>query len=424
MQAAGRPEAAAGPRPLPRPHAAAGMVIRRLAAANEVGLGIAALLFFPLLVVVPRGIAPLASVAGLLGAGLVLAGNRQPLLPPAFAVPMALLVALLTWGGVSALWSIDPLRSLEQAARLTGLFAVALAMAAAADFVHTPRRLASLLLAGFVIAIIMAAVDLATHGAVSKPFSTRVYQPAWLNQVSVAFAILLLPTSAALIACGHRLVGPLFGLVAAVTILALAGTAAKMALAAGLPFALLCYYQRVRVARIAAVLSVIVVVTAPLTFARLDRVSDFVQTADAVKLSAGHRLLIWSFVGDRIAEHPLRGWGLDSSRAIPGGTDPIRPNETWLPLHPHNAPLQLWLELGVPGAVIFALLAGWLWLSLGGAGWPRRYAAAACGSLATACVASVATYGIWQEWWQGTLAFSLFMTLVMARVAAPGGQAR
>jgi hypothetical protein len=54
---------------------------------------------------------------------------------------------------------------------------------------------------------------------------------------------------------------------------------------------------------------------------------------------------------------------------------------------------------------------------MGRADWPRLYAAAACGSLATAFVASAGTYGVWQEWWQGTLAISLFMVLIMARVA-------
>ena len=221
-----------------------------------------------------------------------------------------------------------------------------------------------------------------------------------------------------MIAAARRSAGLLLALLGAATIFVLAGTAAKTALAAGLPIALLCWYRRAPAARVLAVLTVLVVVTAPLTFARLDRGAGFLRTADSVKLSAGHRLLIWSFVGDRIAEHPLRGWGLDSSRAIPGGTDLIRPNQAWLPLHPHNAPLQLWLELGVPGVVPFALLGGWLWLALGRADWPRFYAAAAGGSLATAFAASLATYGIWQEWWEGTLAFALFMVLVMARVAA------
>jgi exopolysaccharide production protein ExoQ len=189
-----------------------------------------------------------------------------------------------------------------------------------------------------------------------------------------------------------------------------------VALALGAPCALLCCFRRRAVARIASVLLVLTVVTAPLTFAQADRIAGMVHAADWVKSSAGHRLLIWSFVGDRIAEHPVRGWGLEASRAIPGGSDPVRPDQTWLPLHPHNAPLQVWLELGVPGAVAFALLCGWLWLAMADVGWPRLYAGAACGSLATAIVASFATYGMWQEWWQGTLLFSLFMILVMARV--------
>jgi exopolysaccharide production protein ExoQ len=188
--------------------------------------------------------------------------------------------------------------------------------------------------------------------------------------------------------------------------------------------AVLCYYWRARAARAAALVSILVVISAPLTFARLERVSDLVATADAVKFSAGHRLLIWSFVGDRIAEHPLVGWGLDSSRAIPGGKDPIEAGATWLPLHPHNAPLQLWLELGVPGAVLFALLAACAWLALARACWPRLLAAATGGSLATGFVASFATYGIWQEWWQGTLWFSLFLILVMARATAGGSEKR
>jgi O-antigen ligase len=192
----------------------------------------------------------------------------------------------------------------------------------------------------------------------------------------------------------------------------------------GLPMAFLCYYWRSHAARAAALVSILAVISAPLTFARLERVSDLVATADAVKFSAGHRLLIWSFVGDRIAEHALAGWGLDSSRAIPGGKDPIEAGATWLPLHPHNAPLQLWLELGVPGAVLLALLAGNAWLALGAVEWPRMFAAGVGGSLATSFVASFATYGIWQEWWQGTLWFSLFLVLVMARVAGGGGEQR
>jgi len=141
--------------------------------------------------------------------------------------------------------------------------------------------------------------------------------------------------------------------------------------------------------------------------------------ADALKGSAGHRLLIWSFVGERIAERPFTGWGLDAARAIPGGKDEVRPGLTRLPLHPHNAALQLWLELGVPGAAMFALFVGWLWLRLARVPWPRLYVVSAGGSLTAALAAAFAAYGIWQEWWLGTLGLALFLILVMARAAAP-----
>ena len=112
------------------------------------------------------------------------------------------------------------------------------------------------------------------------------------------------------------------------------------------------------------------------------------------------------------------GWGLDLARAIPGGKELIRLDQDWLPLHSHNAPLQVWLELGVPAAVLFALLLGRLWLRLGAAlaaslrgGFGRR--------LAAICALLSAGWGIWQEWWLATLGLAAFTIIAMARAAEP-----
>jgi O-antigen ligase len=213
----------------------------------------------------------------------------------------------------------------------------------------------------------------------------------------------------------------LLAAVTAATVFALAGTAAKAVLLAGLAVGLLLYRARPVIAAVALAVSVGAIIAAPLTFARLERLPGLGETADSFKISAGHRLLIWCFAGDRIAERPVTGWGLDASRAIPGGDDPIRPRETWMPLHPHNAALQVWLELGAPGTALFALLAALVWGALARVEWPPLFAAAAGASLTMAFVGGFATYGIWQEWWLGTLSFSLFLVLVMARVAGRAG---
>jgi O-antigen ligase len=207
------------------------------------------------------------------------------------------------------------------------------------------------------------------------------------------------------------------------TVLLLEDAAAKAALLASLPMTALLYRWRSPVARIAAIVSVIGILTAPLTLPRLAQAPGLLAAADSLKGSAGHRLLIWSFVGERIAERPLAGWGLDAARAIPGGKDEVRPGLSRLPLHPHNAALQLWLELGVPGAALFALFVGWLWLRLAGVSWPRIYVAAAGGSLTAALAAAFAAYGVWQEWWIATLGLALFLILVLARAAEPAADA-
>jgi O-antigen ligase len=391
-------------------------VAQRIAAWSEAGLDAAALLFFPLLVVLPRGIAALVSAAGLCAAGLVLsAGRSRP--TSILAIATMLLGCLLLWGTASALWSVNPVRSLVVAARLAGLFTVGLGLAAGAGLVAAPRRLTFLLLIGMALGIAMVAIELATGGGLNSLVSDRAYRPTQLNQASISFALLVLPASALLISLGQTIFATLLAAVTAVMVYELAGTAAKAVLLAGVAMSLLLYRARPLVAGVALAVSVAAIVAAPLTFARLERLPGLGETADSFKISAGHRLLIWSFAGDRIAERPVTGWGLDASRAIPGGDDPIRPGEPWMPLHPHNAALQVWLELGAPGAALFALLTAIVWGALARVEWPPVFAAAAGASLTIAFLGCFTTYGIWQEWWLGTLSFSLFLVLVMARVA-------
>jgi O-antigen ligase len=105
-------------------------------------------------------------------------------------------------------------------------------------------------------------------------------------------------------------------------------------------------------------------------------------------LSWSERVGYWTYAVERIAEHPLRGWGLDASRTFGPA----------IGLHPHNGAIQAWLELGVLGASLLAL--AWA------AGFHRLVrdersvvSAAACGSAAVYLFFGAVSFGLWQEWW-------------------------
>jgi O-antigen ligase len=137
-----------------------------------------------------------------------------------------------------------------------------------------------------------------------------------------------------------------------------------------------------------------------------------------------HRLLIWDFTLERIAERPLLGWGLDTSRAVPGGTDkrpihyvvpwsekPITHPDQNLPLHPHNAALQIWLELGFLGAIV-AMLAVWTLLR-------TQLLSSRSGPMAGYIVCAMAIYcvafGLMQSWWLALL----ILTWAAVKAAEP-----
>jgi O-antigen ligase len=100
------------------------------------------------------------------------------------------------------------------------------------------------------------------------------------------------------------------------------------------------------------------------------------------------RMAYWFHALDRIDTHPWRGWGVDASRTF--GPD--------IQLHPHNGPLQLWLELGVLGAALGALV--WIVIFRQLARETRSLlAAATAGSAAVYVLFGLVSFGAWQEWW-------------------------
>jgi len=112
-------------------------------------------------------------------------------------------------------------------------------------------------------------------------------------------------------------------------------------------------------------------------------------------------------VVQKIDEKPILGWGLDSSRAIPGGRDLSDAYGERLSLHPHNAALQLRLELGLPGLLLALALLLWIvWVP----GRDPKRGPMVLGVTTAATTIALMSYGIWQSWWIAALCLAAALT--------------
>lgn len=135
--------------------------------------------------------------------------------------------------------------------------------------------------------------------------------------------------------------------------------------------------------------------------------------------STYHRLLIWDFTTQRIAERPVLGWGFNTSRQMPGGGKRLDVSEKALPLHPHNAALQWRLELGILGALFGAAIV------LVSTDMARRYAAdrvaraGAVASIGATYVIAMISFGAWQTWWVSGMFLIAGITVLVCRRRSP-----
>jgi O-antigen ligase len=165
-----------------------------------------------------------------------------------------------------------------------------------------------------------------------------------------------------------------------------------------------------------AVLLPVAFIATPLAVGALDLPARLKEHGMIVGGSVGHRMVIWRYVSDKIRLKPVLGWGLYSARLLPdrenrADGDPHYADiyaVTWfspgakvelMPLHPHNATLQLWLDLGVVGAVLYAALYGLCLLGLLRLEPARASLAGGTGAVVGAFVLGQLSFSVWQSWW-------------------------
>jgi O-antigen ligase len=365
------------------------------------------------------GFAPLVALAGLMATPTLAKGRRGDGV-------LIILALLCVWAAISLSWSPAAPRpgpdgdygGIEKLTVVKLVLQLGLYGAAAAAV----QRLspASARTAGAVLAIglaPMAAVyvcDAFLHGALLQVIHTAVGahpEPrlSEKNAAQTGYVLAMLVFPAALIALRRGWPALAIGLVAALIV----GTLVTSYTSPLIGFLLgAAAWAAVRQWGRRAARAIIVPVAAgfllaPFLVIGAIRAGVFSTLHRLVPLSWDLRLDIWAFAVAKIMEHPLRGLGIDAARAFPGA----------IPLHTHDAPIQLWLELGLPGAALAAVFFSLVLWRIGQMARERRnQAAVAAGATVTYIAIGALSFGVWQEWW---LALGV-LALIACRVERRG----
>jgi O-antigen ligase len=314
-------------------------------------------------------------------------------------------LAFFAWSALSVCWS--EFRAASLAALLEFWFPAAVSLLLALALPHRlPRWGVWVLVAGLALACAFVLADLSTGLAVRRMLGMRS-QSFIFNRPVLTLLVGLAPVLVALRgqgAWGALTAAALVGLALETIAHSESGAAAfgaivmtATALAALLaPRAMLCT---------AAVAATIAVAAAPLIGHVADRL---IPPAVHAYLSDSHsrdRIDIWMSFDAAIAERPWLGSGFGTSPHM--GESPIASevapeNRNLLAVgHPHNAAVQIWVELGAVGAVLGASILLLVLRSLGRV--PRRDLAPMLGLMAGVAAVSLVGHGAWQGWWPAAI---------------------
>ena len=379
------------------------------AAAGLYGAGAAALALMPLVMTLATRSSPLViGVAALLFlAGRIAEAPREAgrgLVAP-LATPLgAAALAFLAWCVVSLAWSPFPEASARAAREFGPTLAAAYLLARLApgrlpDFA-APLALLAVAASGLLIAVGLA-YDLPLQRLLGQRAIAFVY-----NRPALTLLLVMGPLALALRRRGRLLPALAVLAFAALGILRSISGAAMLGLAAGLAMALCAWLLPRRLATGLAGLGLgLAVALAPVEGDLLERFMPEAAHARLVHSSSRARVAIARSFGAAVAADPWRGAGFGVAPRFAEAPVAERIEPGLRPMlavgHPHNSFLQVWSELGLPGAVLLALTLLLALRTVEDLTRPERVAALAL--VAAAAAVAFVEHNAWAAWWTAGL---------------------
>ena len=390
-------------------------------------LSITSILFLPIGLYAPRGLAPLFVLTAVLLIFQELI-ERRTLQFISWRFYLAAM-AIPLYGAISSIWSITPAVSIKMSVIIWGT--IIIGMLLANNSILRDSRDKTLFekwfvaggLIGFTLLFVENITNAGLSGRVYELFGSNrdvlvnQYGPLGLNSGMSVASLYLWPLGLILFRRYSKVISvPVVGLCFFGIYLGVS-TAPILALIVGLSTMIITGLANRFGPKLLIFATAMFTLLAPAIPSLLPNPTDPQSSLSRYyALSDIHRYMIWNTTYNHIKDKPIFGHGLDSTRALYSHEDKITTEVTMkatgesagihaepIPLHPHNAILQVWLELGVVGAGLLAFFLVKI-LNLVQKVTRNHWEAAVCyGVFTSGLTISSLSYGIWQSWWLGSL---------------------
>lgn len=343
---------------------------------------------------------------------------RPSYLPPAF-VGMTptwvkdnkLELTFAIWCLVSILWSINFESSLIIYAQVFSVIFLGLVLKNSLSDYPLDNKVMIALFLGTACAVILFFVEYFSNGFISTWFR-RIFQPNkptqfYLSMLDRGCALLSL-TAWVVINVLVQYRQYLLALVFYTLILILLYMSDSLASFLGFSLAGFTVILSLLLKRLAFKLLTIAIILGSVAMPIFSYMIDFPKISTSPKYSnilpdsAMHRLYIWNSVAKKVLENPVMGIGFASSRDVKPASEQMIIYHNYiyspLPVHPHNNIMQIWLETGIIGIILF-LAAVYKYLSRINIAKPLSFSVISYAAFINYYCIGMISFSIWQMWW-------------------------
>ncbi len=282
------------------------------------------------------------------------------------------------------------------------------------------KRLLNSAILSCIVMIIIFLIESLSSGIIIKNI-IDIHESQILEKVArgtVILSILATPFAIYIYMLNKKL-GLIFLIFSLISIISLPMTAALVGILLGISFALFIFVFGNKFCNFILISFSIYVLFAPFISSNILTIQKLRQNEIFLSSPHEHRIGIWEYSSNAAIKHLPFGLGFDSSRYLGSKNDKIeqmRKNKNYapdaLPLHPHNAVIQIWLELGGIGVL---LLLGLLYSSIRIINKIKNIYQKAIGISLVGSITPplILNFGVWQAWWLATIMLCISLSLTI-----------